>query len=424
MLNQMISARSLRKIISRRDFIKYGLDWEKGKIDTNLANLLASYSSSNHQFSNPTLTRIKSKPVYLIKNPLDGLITKKINDNIKRLYKIRQASRDIIVKQLASLFCERTPFAVIKLDVSNFYESIDRKALFTKIHSDSLLSIESKLLLNKLLNETNLASPTGLPRGISLSATLSEVYMREFDSKVRQIDGVYYYARFVDDIIILVHSNPTTIKKKVYEALPGGLTFNKNKSTSIHYMPCKNRFEYAMKKSRSCPRKNICKDNSKIRRVDYLGYRFEFSCADIDLDMQNNVVIRLTPKKVAKIKSRIVLALYSFVNNRNESLLESRIKFLTGNYRVRQEKDIGTIKAGIYYNYKSITSLCDLSDLNVFLQKSITSTKGILGEALHSSLSSTAKQSILKYSFKSGFQNKIMHNFSSADLKLIKECWK
>ena len=61
-------------------------------------------------------------------------------------------------------------------------------------------------LLKKVFENPILAGKSGVPRGMNISATMSELYMRKFDRWIRSFDSVYFYARFVDDIIVFSNS--------------------------------------------------------------------------------------------------------------------------------------------------------------------------------------------------------------------------
>ena len=43
----------------------------------------------------------------------------------------------------------------------------------------------------------------GVPRGIGISAYLSELFMRNVDNQIQELDDLIYYARYVDDIIAI-----------------------------------------------------------------------------------------------------------------------------------------------------------------------------------------------------------------------------
>lgn len=54
-----------------------------------------------------------------------------------------------------------------------------------------------------------LSFENGLPRGLSISSVMSELYMKYFDLRIRRLEGVYYYARFVDDIVVFCSNEKT-----------------------------------------------------------------------------------------------------------------------------------------------------------------------------------------------------------------------
>ena len=79
---------------------------------------------------------------------------------------------------------------VIKLDVKHFYESISFDNLIDKLKTDMLLSAR---LIN-ILGSLKLLGAKGLPRGLSISPILSEIFMKNVDSAIKNIPGVYYYS--------------------------------------------------------------------------------------------------------------------------------------------------------------------------------------------------------------------------------------
>lgn len=96
---------------------------------------------------------------------------------------------------------------------------------------------------------------------------MSELYMRKFDRWIRSYDSVYYYARFVDDIIVFSNSHKDSLNlianlnSKLCE-LAEGLTINKNKTELFNGKTLENLDIQDGKKSV----KNI--------RLNYLGYLF------------------------------------------------------------------------------------------------------------------------------------------------------
>ena len=139
--------------------------------------------------------------------------------------------------------------------------------------------------------------------------------MRNFDRWIRQCTGVYYYARFVDDIIILCSSKDSA--DAIIKTLPsqlGDICCLKI-NTKKHY---------------------LLDEQALINgdKLEYLGYQFRY-------EMRNNkrvLSISIADKKIKKIKNRIIRSLTQFVKTGDFALLENRLKFLTGNYSIKKER--------------------------------------------------------------------------------------
>ena len=136
------------------------------------------------------------------------------------------------------------------------------------------------------------------------------------------------------------------------------------------------------------------------------------------------LVISITDKKINRTKTRIIQAFLDFFNNKNFSLLENRIKFLTGNYSIRENDEGQKLKAGNYYNYPEINDNTVLEKLNIFFRKALFSKSGKFGKSMLKCLNDTQRGSLLKYSFDFGYKNKVHHSFSKSDLNLIINCWR
>lgn len=297
---------------------------------------------------------------------------------------------------------ETCPFWILKTDIKSFYESIDRDRLIAKLKNDAILSFQSLQVLNKIFLNSTLAESTGLPRGMSISSTLSEIYMRKFDNWIKTSEGVFYYARFVDDIIIfsfskekleLIRSN-LNIQLKVLDL---NLVINEKKTPPIYdgrYI-------------------------TKEKPLEYLGYSFTKEIKNKKAEL----VVSIANKKVNKIKTRIIKALCDYVNTKDFILLEKRIKFLTGNYCIKRGIEGKELRAGIHYNYPQVNYLMVFNELNIFLYKSISSKNGSLGIRLSKILSKPQRIKLSGYSFKHGFLNKEYHSFTFDEMKQIICCW-
>ncbi|TRX45358.1 RNA-directed DNA polymerase [Fulvivirga sp. M361] len=391
-MNQNYSSQQLIKLCKPREWDDYGLSMEEliYQIDDNFSKVV------NGSF----LFDIKQVGDYYLTHELpQKLIIRKLNENIKRLYKDKQANRRVIIKQVRTLLAENGPMWILRTDIEKFYESINRERLLLKLRNDSMLSFHSQNLLDKLFQNSSLIGSTGLPRGLNISATLSELYMRNFDKWVRRSNGVYFYARFVDDIIIFSNSEKVIndLNRNINRNLEKGLN-KKLVKTGVYRG-----------------------DNIKVNKpLEYLGYQFTTET----IKNKKTLTISIANKKIKKIKSRITLSLLDFIKNENFALLENRIKFLTGNFSVRKNSEGNDLKAGIYYNYSHITNFDIFDDLNLYLRKTLYSKYGSFGLKLSSKLNNSQRQILASYSFKHGYFKKVFCPFSVEEILDIKDCWR
>lgn len=355
----------------------------------------------------------KVNEYYLTKELSNKLILRKLNDNLKRLYKDEQANRRIIISQVKTLLEETCPFWIVKSDIKSFYESIKRDRVIAKFQDDAMLSYQSIYLLKKIFENPTLESISGVPRGMNISSTISEIYMRRFDRWIRRFNGVYYYARFVDDIIIFTNSlqsatNLISILNTKLDELAEGLVVNENKTEL---------FEGNHLKSLN---KTTGKQLKVPNPLEYLGYSFKKK----HLDKNNSTLhITIADKKIRKIKTRIILSFVDFLKNKDFKLLENRIKFLTGNYSIKKGSDGNDLKAGVYFNYLQVSDLSIFEELNSFYRKVLFSKKQSFGSKLNISLSQIQKNKLNKYCFKTGFKLKVYTPFTFDEVSSIINCW-
>jgi hypothetical protein len=327
------------------------------------------------------------------------LLLRKLNDNINRIYKEKQSNRQSIIYQMKILMEEDSPKWIIRTDIKEFYESINRELLVQKFSDDCMLSYYSMELLRVLFNDTPIKNESGLPRGLSISSTMSEIYLRRFDKQVKRHEGVYYYARFVDDIIIFCSSEKNA--KILFDSIPcwlseDGLTLNKDKTDLLDD-------------------KKLSEGNS----LEYLGYKFYYNV----INKKQKLVASIADKKLKKIKHRLVLSFANYAKNSDNKLLEERIRFLTCNYCIKKSGDKKNLKAGIYYNYMFITDKSVLDKLYIFYWRLLNSHRGAFGKKLDATIDSDFRKKLTKYSFRHGFEKRICYSFDAKKLSLIKKCW-
>ena len=357
MIDQSFSYKQFKKLQKRGDFLSQDIDTKVLK--QQLIDLEVKLSDIE-QYSFSALKSIMKddKKIYFLdKNNenciFDDFILRKINHNIKRIYKVKQSNRNTIISQIYNLLKENSKCYIYRLDIHSFYESIDRTKILQKIIDSSIISAETKILLEKFFEHTKECS--GLPRGINISATLSELYMNTFDHKIISTKGVYYYARFVDDIIIFSYEKLETAELEKMLTEETGLTFNVLKT------------------------KELCLDFIKDEVLEYLGYQYI-----IKSNKKNNgidcITVNISKKKLNKIKSRIIYALLDYNKNKNFKLLQNRFLLLTCTYPIKTSqqkispfKNTGYLQAGLFFNYLKLSeNNSSLEELDNFKLKILT----------------------------------------------------
>lgn len=348
---------------------------------------------------------------FYVKNLAQKLVLRKLNDNIKRIYKDEQANRKFIIQQVKTLLKEDAPFWIIKTDIKSFYESIDRQRILKKLKDDAMLSHYSINLLKKIFENPILKDEPGLPRGLNTSATLSEIYLRKFDRWLQCYPGVYFNTRFVDDIIIFVSSKEQALQ--LWEILD--LKLNNFCSLNINWEKTE-----LIDGTNFKVLKNQYSRKVKHNNIEYLGYKFSLNNRERKV---KTLHISIADKKVKKIKTRIVYSFIDYIDNKNFDLLLKRIRFLTGNYGIKKSSDGSILKAGIFFNYTHISEYQTLDDLNIFLRKIIFSKSKGLGVKLHPILNNNQRSVLKRLCFRSGFKNKTYKGFSYAEMGDIIKCW-
>jgi hypothetical protein len=337
---------------------------------------------------------IGGKPVYCVdKNcPITYFIIKQIQYNIRKLYKVKQSNRYNIVCQLRETLSNTYPKYIIKTDINNFYESISSEKLIRSISKDPLLTFSSKKIIKHILTEYKhlSGSTNGVPRGIGISAYLSEIYMREFDSKIQSDSNIAFYARYVDDIVIIctprLNSNISSLVEQLeYLVNTYDLTLNPEKTTAIDLSTPAN------------------------KNFDYLGYNFSFGT--------KKTTLTVSSKKIEKYKTRIQLSFEKYfqgsVKNEKKArkLLLRRIRFLTTNTRLLNSKRNAVV--GIYFSNSLITDESCLEILDKQLEKGIE-TVGY----------ETLKKQLRQFSFITGFTQQRFSKFKTQELSEIVRAWK
>uniref|UniRef100_UPI0040472D3C antiviral reverse transcriptase Drt3a n=1 Tax=Yoonia sp. TaxID=2212373 RepID=UPI0040472D3C len=341
------------------------------------------------------------KTVFTVPNgvPDHYYALKQLSHNINRIYKVKQADRNRIISQLADYLSDKFPYHILRTDVAEFFENIDHSQLLQKVKEDQLLSQTSLRLIENILYTYGQLSGTpgkGIPRGVGISAYLSELFMRDFDSAMIGRPDVVFYARFVDDIVVVFAPTPTSMPSSY---LPETRELLKRKKLLIN-----------AQKTIESPLTVEGLIGAKAGwSFEYLGYRFTTG---------QKLQITLSDSKIKKYHDRLSASFFRYHSQRaNDAkgayrLLMKRVRYLSGNTQLTHSKKNAFV--GIYFSNPNLNELGQLKDLDGQLSGF---TAGIGSVSLKLKLS--------KLSFLKGYEQKIFRRFHREDeFREIVRAWK
>lgn len=410
MTKQAITHQTLDKHIYSNDMSEHtnSIDPKEKKVV-----LDKSFNCSNsltEDFEIQVVTK-NGKPCYTLKKFHQITLARNLTSNIRLPLK-KAKSRNEISRQLSQHLKEGTSYRIYRLDIKSFFESIEvetiKKAL---IHKG--ISNQTKILIEKIISDVHRFEGVGLPRGLEFSPSLAELILQEFDNKVRAQNDIFFYSRYVDDIIII--SSGVEDRKKflrlIKSFLPYELSFNYNKQKIIDVPKRKHTY-------------------SEVAAFEYLGYEYRVEDNQLQSKGGSQAVFRevrvcLSKSKIKKIKTRIYKAIYCYINTGDYNLLEDRLSFLTSNRLMKDKKTSKVFATGLYYSNVNIDSNSrSLKNIDNFLRGLILKNPMISRVTNSYALSNNQKRLLLNYSFEKGFLNNNYKRFSPERLRLIKDAWR
>jgi len=421
MYDQSFCKKTLERVLQKRDFV--------GITKTSAAQkafrddiLNKAVASARSRFDDPPIHlekfTLNQRTVFSFPNLNDELVARKLCENIKRSQKIATSGRSQIVSNLRLLLEEGVPYRIYRLDIRSFYESFSQQDVLSAVNELPRLSPHSKILLEKLFAFHKHMGGHGLPRGLSLSATLADLLMQDFDLGMKSSDDVFFYARYVDDIIVVTSSRekPLTLIRAIEELLPTGLQLNPNKKQVVGPLGKVSPIKANM-------------PTTELFKFDYLGYAFRVeepvkNSAKRPGEHHRGVTIDIAQNKIKRFKTKIARSFLEFGKTGNWNLLKDRIKFLTKNFSVYNVKAGGKKIAGIFYSYPLVSDSAEgLRMLDDFLRNAILSKSGPIYTMSSPKLKGSEKRELLSHSFARGHKEKSFVHFSGNRIQEIQSCW-
>lgn len=402
--NGTLSVQELDDFAERLD----GINKAKEEIRNNLFFAYANIINDENKLFCLDIGYDKQNKIYTTtKDGVHFFAIKQLQQNLRKTFKVIQADRNKIIKQIYNLISDGFPKIIIRTDVHKFYESIPQNRLFETLENNTLLSPLSKKLLRRLffeferIKDTSMMEPKkGIPRGFGISAYLSELYMREIDSEIKALPDVIYYARYVDDIIAVFCPKTKSQSKNYKEEIKNiinknGLEINddlEGRSNKTHLVSL------------------LENQLQRQEKLEFLGYKFF-------IKQNHDIIIELSDDKIKKNLNRIKLSVETYNNDskynekKARKMLFDRLKLLTSNYHLNHNKK--NIKAGIYYS----NSLLELNKLRYNSLNTLKTKMGVLVKDIQPPLKiGIDKDEVIayilnKFCFEKGFNEKRFYSF-------------
>lgn len=209
-------------------------------IEFNIINKKIVNKTYNFSFYKEKLIskgRMKYPRVLSIPTIRDKIALKIIYNTLLEIYQ-NELSNELIhtkIDKITKTILSKKYDSYIKIDIENFYPSINHdilmKAINKKTKKSEFITLLKKAITQETVNKNHslekYTNNMGVPQGLSISNILASIYLIEFDKKYSTENEFEYY-RYVDDILILCNKNSIY---KIFESLKNDM---KNLKLTIH----------------------------------------------------------------------------------------------------------------------------------------------------------------------------------------------
>lgn len=399
--------------------------------DIFLRKLENDISTEKFAFEGLKWINVRNKRALTTNRLEDALVIRKINNNIRRAYGVRQSNRTELVQTAKQALSESAPKTVIRFDLKGCFESIDRNGLMNQLRVDGRVSTQTIILLENLFDKAGLrkngSRAHGIPRGLVVSASLAEIKLRMLDRELKSCQGTYLVLRYVDDVLVFSTAPEKECLASIERIVQAfGFKLNDSKTVPIriacsceitcqHLGPC------------TCDKMCKCLEEypNKYKSIEYLGYQF-FVAAHNKHKKQNSVYCLLSDRKIARLKTRILHSIEDCASSRNWFLLKRRIQYLTSNQAVTVDPSRRALLSGISYTHPEYEKPSDpsvgegnrLDSLDRFYRTRLRKLSLQIGKP-----TAALWDTLEKITFVSGFMHHRRTKFSALEVIEIKHCW-
>lgn len=379
---------------------------------------------NNHQFSfTVNVSEYDGKQYFHINNGIwaQFYAMKILQRNLVHLFNVEMVNRHSVMTNLKLLLNTQTPLYIIRTDISGFFESIPQERLLRLIDRNSLLGTRSKGMVKQVFKEYEkikdkgrVPADQGIPRGIAISSPLSEIYMDRLDKIIRTKREVVFYARYVDDIFIILSSlGDAKSLKDYYQDLVDlfsryGLTLQPDGSAK-----CKLTDKF-------------CKNSGGTLSEDftYLGYHLYLVKTRNEL----RTIFGLSDRRKQTLKERMDHCFDHFAELVKVNPIQARhdlmdgLNIISGNIRLSKAKS--GVKVGFFYNNDLLDREEDFTEIQNHLNSKVPAIPAnLLGGGADKTKYETHLDGCLrKINFKDRWEKRKMFDIGVERLKSI-ERW-
>ena len=191
----------------------------ESNIDENIDIIYRKVRSGTYKFTpyrEKLISRGSKKLPRIVSIPTirDKLTLKALYEVLQAVYQNQTPFVHRIINDVSVALSANEFDGVLRLDVKDFYPSVDHSLLFKQINK-RIRKNEILILITNSLKQPTVAkikrdeiqpNDIGIPQGLSISNILANIYLFEIDEKYLNRDSLKYF-RYVDDILVLCKCN-------------------------------------------------------------------------------------------------------------------------------------------------------------------------------------------------------------------------
>ncbi|MEW4528063.1 antiviral reverse transcriptase Drt3a [Maioricimonas sp. JC845] len=326
---------------------------------------------------------------------------------------LQRPNRNKIVRTLLAVLHEVGPATVCRMDVASCFERIDRPTALEMLRANCRIGRVAERVLDRFDHVCRTNAVDGVPRGMAISSAVSEWLLSHLDCRLQHLPGVYFYARFVDDIVLVVsQGSPLTEPLEHVEGLlgelPGNLVLNGAKKAEL---------TVSGRTRASCSKPWLSKS------FEYLGYTISSPVG------RDALSVDMSPRKVKRLKSKIVASFLQFRQSRDFHQLLDAMRYLSSNTVLLRRGNVSKVMhTGIFYNYPAITPdtyrAGALPEIDRFVRALVFGRKRRLSREVGRLLQPRRKKRLLRLSFVAGHRQRTFFRISRDKARRLVEGWK